>query len=264
MGIDPRRVALVEQIAHHGAGDHDAGTAAQGLHDSREGQRGDVRGEGGEPRGRHVERDAGDQRSPAPEAVGDRPVERLADRQADEEHRQGSLDRPGIGGEMRLDRREGRQIHVDRQGREGGQRPQDDDETQPAGRCGDGQGCHGRGADRNDRGRNDGGRNDRDRNGRKRDGGGPLLCGSRTAEASAHDATVPRAPRGPAECSDNAPTSRGKRRRPHGSVGRTQIACVGGRRELPEIAGAPRAPRASLLSGAGRLPAGLPSPRLAR
>src|SRR3546814_4812641 len=51
----------------------------------------------------------------APVAIGDRPIDQLTDRQADEEERQRALHRCRVGREVDLQRRKTRQVHVDRQ-----------------------------------------------------------------------------------------------------------------------------------------------------
>src|SRR5439155_19172964 len=89
---EARRLALVEAVAHHRAGDHHARAAPEGLgeppgHERLDGARGGAAG-----RGEYVEREAEAEGAPAAEAIGDRTIESLPDAESHEEHGEGELD----------------------------------------------------------------------------------------------------------------------------------------------------------------------------
>ena len=127
--IDLRGGALVEKVAHHGAGRDDARATAKRLQETRDGEAFDVGGEGGPERGRGIDRNAEEKRAEAAHAVHDGAENALPHRKANEEDRERRLHRAGRHLKVIRDRREGRQIHVDRERREGDQRAENEDEA---------------------------------------------------------------------------------------------------------------------------------------
>ena len=114
----------VEDIAHHGAGQHDAGRAADGLDEAGRDEGLDGGGDGGEHAGDEEEREAGQQQRPAAEFVGGRAVDQLADGHADEIEGQGELHGAVGHAEGFLQPRHGGNQQVERQGADGADRHQ--------------------------------------------------------------------------------------------------------------------------------------------
>src|SRR3546814_11354066 len=71
----------------------------------------------------------------APVAIGDRPIDQLTDRQADEEERQRALHRCRVGREVDLQRRKTRQVHVDRQRTDSDDQPDRSEERRVGQEC---------------------------------------------------------------------------------------------------------------------------------
>jgi hypothetical protein len=70
--------------------------------------------------GEHVHGHADVERRLSPEAVGDRAIQALAQRESQEKHGEGDLDLPLGGAEILLEGRHRGQIHIDAQGRKSG------------------------------------------------------------------------------------------------------------------------------------------------
>ncbi len=108
-----------EDIAHHGAGQHDAGGAADGLDEPCGDQGFDGGGDGGEHAGDEEEREAGEQHGTPAELVGRRAIDQLADGHADEIEREGELHGAVGHAEGFLQARHGGNEQVERQGPDG-------------------------------------------------------------------------------------------------------------------------------------------------
>ncbi len=129
-GIGLRRAGRIHPVAHGGTRDHHARAAAEALHGAQHGQRPGVGGERAADRRGHVQCQADVERGLAAEAVAGRAVDQLADRQADQEGRERDPRRGRRRLEVARDGRQARQVHVDRQRADGGQRAQ---QQKPAG-----------------------------------------------------------------------------------------------------------------------------------
>ena len=79
-----------------------------------------------------VEDEAADERRPPADAVAEGSVDQLAQREAGEEGRQRRLEEAGGGVQVDRDRRQGRQVHVDRQRGDGGQDAQQEQQRRAA------------------------------------------------------------------------------------------------------------------------------------
>ena len=119
----PGGLLRIEVIANDGTRDHHAGCPAHGLGKAAYGQHFDALGKRATSRRGHVERQPGKQRRLAAVPVGQRPVEDLCKCHAREIDRQGALDLAGCRAEAGRDRGECRQVHVDRDGPDGRDRP---------------------------------------------------------------------------------------------------------------------------------------------
>ena len=124
-----------EHVAHHGAGQHDAGRAADGLDEAGGDEGFNGGGDGGQHAGDEEERKAGEQERTPAEFVGGRAVDQLADGHADEIEREGELHGAVGHAEGFLQPRHGGDHQVERQGADG--RDGNQDGKGGAGRCGD-------------------------------------------------------------------------------------------------------------------------------
>ena len=116
------------EVAHdRSAAGHGGGHRAA-LQRPPDDQRGDVRRCRGADAGERVEGEAAEQHWPAPEAIGERPAQQLADAKADDERRERQLRRGDARAELVAQGRQRRQIEIggDRLNAEQ-QRQQDDD-----------------------------------------------------------------------------------------------------------------------------------------
>ena len=104
-------------IAHDRASDHESRSAAERLHDAHQRERRHARGECAPGSTDRIQGEAEVQRRLAAEAIADRSVEELTDGEADEVRGHRGLD--AAHAELVLDRREARQVHVDRDGADG-------------------------------------------------------------------------------------------------------------------------------------------------
>ena len=109
------RTGLIEVIAHDRARDHDRRAAAEGLEEPERNQRVDALGPRASDRRDHEQRQSEIQDRLAAEPIRQRPVESLADRDADEVRREARLDDARGRAELARDGRQRRQVHVDRQ-----------------------------------------------------------------------------------------------------------------------------------------------------
>ncbi len=119
-------------VADHGAGDDHAGASAKPLAEAQPNQPADVLRQRAADRRQDEDREAGQQRRPAPEAVRQRAVGKLRQRHASEERGQRALHRRGLGRQAGGDGGEGRQIHVDGERPEHRHRSEDDDQQDAA------------------------------------------------------------------------------------------------------------------------------------
>src|ERR1700674_2000665 len=78
----------------------------------------------------HVSRDANQQWPAAPETITERPGDNLTEREPDEASGEGQLDDGLIGRQLACDRREGREIYIDRERPEGRQAAQQYEQAQ--------------------------------------------------------------------------------------------------------------------------------------
>src|SRR3546814_111108 len=90
---DLRHFLRLEAIANHRACHHHAGRATQRLQETQAGERLDVWRKTAADRREYIEQQPEQQWRAAPVAIGDRPIDQLTDRQADEEERQRALHR---------------------------------------------------------------------------------------------------------------------------------------------------------------------------
>ena len=124
---DQRHLLEGVGVARHRAADHRAGSGTQSLQDAQADQPAD-RGREGAGEGRDGEEDqAAQQHRPAAEAVAERPVEELADGEAQHVGGERELDAVGAGAERRADRGHHRRVDAHGQRAEAAQRHQQGD-----------------------------------------------------------------------------------------------------------------------------------------
>ncbi|MNN17877.1 hypothetical protein D3C81_1310740 [compost metagenome] len=129
LGEHLRRVDRIAQVAYHRTRHHHAGTASQGLDETRSDQPVEARRQRADERSQGEQRHAEQQRRAPAEAVGQRPVEQLTNGQPDEIGRQTVLHVLDVGGEGLRQRRKTRQVEIDRQRRKRRQGAKDQQET---------------------------------------------------------------------------------------------------------------------------------------
>ena len=110
----PRGGKALGQVAHHGARDDSARRAAEGRDAPPSRQHRHVIGQRAADGGQGVDHHPDHQWQPPAEPVCQRALHQLPDGQADKPGGEGDLDTTALGAEFRLDRREGGQVHVDR------------------------------------------------------------------------------------------------------------------------------------------------------
>ena len=128
-GEHPRRLGMVEAIAHHRPGHHPAGAAAQGLDEPGGDQELRRGGHGAGAGGDDEQGGAGQDRPLASQPVGSRAVEELADGHARQKGRDRDLGVGRIHLQVRADGRNAGQVHVDGHGRKGRQGAQQDHQS---------------------------------------------------------------------------------------------------------------------------------------
>jgi hypothetical protein len=123
-----RRLDGVEAVPDHRAHDHHDRGAAERLREAQQHEGVDVLRERATHRRGREDREPDEERRLAAEAVAERPHRELADRHAEEIRRDGLLDARRRGRELRLEHRQRRQVHVERERAERHDRAQDERE----------------------------------------------------------------------------------------------------------------------------------------
>ncbi len=121
----PHRLAPVEVVAHDGPRHHQRRTAAERLEEAEDDELRDVGCEGAAKRRADEDREPDIERRLASQSVGQRTVEGLTERDADEVAGQAHLHRGNGHAKLARDLRERRQIHVDGQRPDRGEGAQD-------------------------------------------------------------------------------------------------------------------------------------------
>ena len=128
-----RALGRAVQVAHHSRGDHHAGTRTQRLQEAPHDQRINRGGRGATDRRQHEQHHADQQHGSAAVAIGQRAIENLPDRQAQEERRQRQLHARGIGGKRLGQSGQRWQVHVHAERGHGRGAAQDERQTTLAG-----------------------------------------------------------------------------------------------------------------------------------
>ena len=120
----PGGLAQRIEVAHHGPSQHRRGAAAEGLEHPQQDQLPRAVGQRAGQAAEQVQGDTGQQHRAPAETVGQGAVEQHADAEADQEAADAPLHLGIAGAEIGGDRRQARQVHVDRQRAERHQRRQ--------------------------------------------------------------------------------------------------------------------------------------------
>lgn len=122
----PGRLGAGVQIENDGPRDHRHRGSAKALNEAECNQRADAGRQRATDRAQREQHKPGIERRLAAIDVGQRAIDDLAQAEGDEEHRQRQLGRRGRGFQVRRDRRQRGQIHVDRKRSDGGQQAEHD------------------------------------------------------------------------------------------------------------------------------------------
>ena len=122
----------MKAVADDGPGDHRSHRAAQALKAARRDQHGDAVAGQAQHRAHQVHRQPDLEHDPAPEAIGQRPEQKLAHRQPQEEAAETALHRRLAHPEIRAQLGQGGQVHVDGQRGCRRQQAEQEDEAQVA------------------------------------------------------------------------------------------------------------------------------------
>ncbi len=125
-GQRANRRLLVEVIPHDGPRDDQGRAPSQRLQEPARNQHLDARRQCARHRRQREDQQSQVERGFAAHPIGQRTVERLPARDADEVGGQAHLDQPGCGVQVSSDGRQRRQVHVDGQWAHGGQPAEDD------------------------------------------------------------------------------------------------------------------------------------------
>jgi hypothetical protein len=134
-GQHPRRLRMVETVAHDGPGHHPARASAQGLDEPGGDEELGGRSQGAGAGGQDEQGDASQDRPLSTEAVRRRAIEELAEGHARQEGRDRDLGICRIHPQVRADGRKAGEVHVDGHGRKGCEGAQQDHQP-PAGSLG--------------------------------------------------------------------------------------------------------------------------------